>query len=471
MKNLKSIKITVGLLFLLMVISACSSDDNNLTSDPFVVAFETRSENLGDIQGSISVNLVYSKTATNNGGFTISLNATNATYGTDFTTEPAAIDGKITLSVNPGDNNNSFVFNKLNEYLDETTEIEFAISNIDYPDSDIRGNTTYKLNSAAAAGGSIAPEVGGPNQPFQVYVDLSLKNFVKMQRDSWDLAFYTKEGFRVGINGSIFMAAAELNETNIDNITEADVEDLMPQVAVGTFDPANEAYIDYPDGDIYRTAINEISLNDSENKVYLVNLGYEVGTETPANGSVALTGNARGWKKIRVLRSGDGYVLEYANLNDTSHQQVTIAKSVAYNAAFFSFNTNSVVNVEPDTDSWDLNFTVFTNIIEDAGSYGFSDGVLHNRKGGVTAYSVTTDQYAYEDFGKANVIEANLKQDQRAIGASWRDVMNNDKVLVDDIFYIIKDGNGNLYKLKFTALLSENGERGFPEFKYDLLED
>ena len=137
---------------------------------------------------------------------------------------------------------------------------------------------------------------------------------------------------------------------------------------------------------------------------------------------------------------------------------------------FFSFNTNSVVNVEPEDDKWDLNFTVFTNIIDGAGSYGFSDGVLHNRKGGVTAYSVTTDQYAYEDFNASNVINNNFKLDQRAIGASWRDVMNEDKVLVDNIFYIIKDSNGNIYKLKFTALLNNNGERGFPEFKYEILQ-
>src|SRR5690606_29426183 len=162
-------------------------------------------------------------------------------------------------------------------------------------------------------------------------------------------------------------------------------------------------------------AIDEISLDDAENKVYLVNLGYEVGTETPVPGSVAIAGDARGWKKIRVLRSGDSYVLQYANLNDTSHQEVTINKTPGYNATFFSFNTNTVVNVEPEADRWDLNFTVFTNIIEGSGSYAFSDGVLHNRKGGFTAYSVNTAQYAYDSFSASNVVENNFKEDHRAI--------------------------------------------------------
>lgn len=470
MKNLKSIKILLGLFIAVVGLAACSDDDNNLTSDPFVVAFETLSENLGNIDGNKTVNLVYSTSAQTEGAFTIQINAENAVYGTDFTTEPAAVDGKIMFQINQETNSNHFVFNKLNPNLDETTAITFTISSIDYPESEIRGNTTFVLNSEPATGGSIAPEVGGPNEQFQVYVDLSGRSFEKVQRDTWDLAFFSKEGFRVGINGSIFMAAAQLQETNIDNISEADVEDLMPQVGVGTFDPANEAYIDYPDGDINRTAINEISLNDSENKVYLVNLGYEVGTEPPVNGSVAIAGDSRGWKKIRILRDGDSYILQFADLNDTSHQQITINKTSAYNATFFSFNTNSVVNVEPEAAQWDLNFTVFTNIIEGFGSYGFSDGVLHNRKGGVTAYSVTTDQYTYEDFQVTNVIENNFKQDQRVIGESWRDVMNDEKVLIDTIFYIIKDANGNVYKLKFTALLNDNGERGYPEFKYEILE-
>lgn len=459
----------IYILLTLIALSACSSDNNNLTSDPFVVAFETLSGNLGEIQANENINLVYSQFAKNNGAFTISILAENAVYGTDFTTEPAAIDGKISLQINEGSSSNTLLFKKLNPNLDETTQITFTVVAIDYPDAEIRGNTSHVLNSEAALGGSIQPEVGGPNEQFQVYVDLSGKTVTKVQRDTWDLAFFSHDDFRVGINGSIYMAAAELQETNIDNITQVDVQDLMQDVAVGTFDPANEIYIDYPDGDINRTAINEINLNDAQNKVYLVNLGYGVGTETPTNGSVAVAGEARGWRKIRVLRNGESYILQYANLNDTSHQEIIINKSAGFNATFFSFNTNSVVNVAPEADRWDVNFTVFTNIIEGAGSYGYSDGVLHNRKGGVTAYSVKTEQYAYENYNKSNVIDNNFKMDQLVIGASWRDVMNDEKILVDNIFYIIKDPNGNVYKLKFTALLNDNGQRGYPEFKYELL--
>ena len=67
-------------------------------------------------------------------------------------------------------------------------------------------------------------------------------------------------------------------------------------------------------------------------------------------------------------------------------------------------------------------------------------------------------------------MNSSFSQDQRIIGSTWRDVINEDKTLVDNIFYVIKDSNGNVYKLKFTALLNNAGERGYPKFKYNLLQ-
>ncbi|MBL4663606.1 MAG: hypothetical protein JKY22_08645 [Flavobacteriaceae bacterium] len=263
------------------------------------------------------------------------------------------------------------------------------------------------------------------------------------------------------------MAAANLGSFSIDEITEADVVDLLPVVAIGTFDPNNVEYIDHPNGNILETAIDVISLNDSENQVYLVNLGFEVGTEIPEHGSVVTAGDSRGWKKIRVLRSGDGYILQYANLNDTNHQEIIVPKTPEYNFNFFSFNTNNFIQVEPKAEQWDLNFTVFTNIIEGAGSYGFADGVLHNRKGGVSAYEVSTDQNSYEGFNLSNVNHNSFEHDQRAIGSNWRDVF--DGAPISDLFYIVRDPNNNIYKLKFLSLTNNQGVRGYPEFEYELL--
>lgn len=265
------------------------------------------------------------------------------------------------------------------------------------------------------------------------------------------------------------MAVKKLEETNIDAVTEASVSAFKPLVAVGTFEQSNMNYVDAPNGDINQTAIAAISANNAENHVYLVNMGYEVGTTAPAPGSVAIAGNPRGWKKIKILRDGDSYVLQYADLNSTTHQQVTIAKNQDYNFTFFSLKTQNIVNVEPQKALWDLSFTVFTNEIAGSGSYGYSDFVVNNLKGGVKGYRVNVSgSVNYNNFGMNNIVESNFSDDQRVIGAEWRDVFNGSAFT--DRFYVIKDIDGNYYKIRMLEFLNESGVRGYPKFEYKLVQ-
>lgn len=452
---------------LTLYMSSCS-DEIILESDPFVLAFESLSKNLTAIESKENIKIVYSEIAQENGYVTVQISPKNAIYGIDFTTIPEASANKITLPIVSGEIKNSITFQKLNPSLDETTEIEFTLISLDYNNSNIQGNSSFLINATASLGGSFKPEVGGPNEGNQVFVDLSSQSSRITQRDSWDLGFYNGTNFRVTINGSIYMATKALTETNIDAISEADVSSLQSQVAVGTFDIANAAYVDAPNGNILETAIAEISENNNENPVYLLNLGYQVGTDTPTSGGIAIAGNQRGWKKIRILRNNNNYILQYANLNDTSHQEVIISKNTSYNFNHFSFNTNKIVNVEPKKEKWDLCFTVFTNVLNGAGSYGFSDFVYHNIKGGTLAYRVDTEDFQYDNFEKNNIIKSNFSSDQTIIGSSWRSVFN--RSTYDDRFYIIRDPNGNMYKLKFLALTNNDGIRGHPEFEYKLLQ-
>lgn len=341
-------------------------------------------------------------------------------------------------------------------------------------------NTPQEPLNIVIEGAAVMPEVGGPNQQNQVYVDLSTNTTTSVQRDSWDLGFYSGNDFRVVINGSIAMAAAELSVTDIDAISSStqEVIDLQPQVKVGTFNSANVAYVDAFDGDINGTAIEQISDIDSENNVYLVNLGNEVGTDIPATG-VSLDGDARGWIKVRILRDGNNYVLQYANLDATTHNEVTISKSTNYNFTFFSFNTESIVNVEPLATKWDLNFTVFTDEVfagpDSYGAYIYADFVASNNLENVGIYMIDTEvntELSYDNFTLMDVDSFNFSTDRRTIGSSWRNGGGPGSApsLKDNVFYIVKDTDENLYKLKFLALTNSEGVRGYPEFVYSLLQ-
>lgn len=347
--------------------------------------------------------------------------------------------------------------------------------------SDDNANTVAPVApEVPGEGGILEASTGGPNQGNQVYVDLSNGQKTQVRRDSWDFGFYGGSDFRVILNGSIKMAVKKLATSNID---EVQAEDTSVNVSFST--ASTLGYVDNPTGVLTGagngegTAIAEISATDADNKVYLVNMGFKVGTATPNPGSEASTGEARGWKKVRILRNGTtGYKIQVADLNATTHQEYIINKEANFNFTFFSLDTNATVSVEPAKDKWDLNFTTFTNYFASQGAfitYYFADFVTSNAKGGTQVYEVLTSVSTYDAFTIDNVTDTSFwasTADQRTIGSAWRNGggPSSGPSVKDDRFYVIKDVAGNFYKLKFLALTNDAGERGYPVFEYQLLD-
>jgi len=332
-----------------------------------------------------------------------------------------------------------------------------------------------------SVGDVLQPTVGGPNQPNQVYIDLSTGESKSVNRASWDFGFSSGSEFRVAINGSVKMAVKKLETTDITLVQTADAD-----VSVGAGStPSTNGYVDNPTGVLAGagngegTAIAEISATDSENKVYLVNLGHKISTDVPSAGSTSTDGEARGWKKVRILRNGNGYKIQYADLASTTFTEKTVEKNAEFNFTFFSLTTGTTVAVEPQKTKWDLNFTTFTNYLQmgptAAVTYGYADFIVSNMKGGTKAYQVMAADFTYEAFTFENIVEANFTvsaTDQRAIGANWRAGGGPGSLpsIRTDRFYVIKDVAGNYYKVKFLSMTNTAGERGFPTFEYKLLD-
>ena len=57
--------------------------------------------------------------------------------------------------------------------------------------------------------------------------------------------------------------------------------------------------------------------------------------------------------------------------------------------------------------------------------------------------------------------------DQRGVGGKWRDVF--EEKVKEDKFFVLKDPDGNIYKIRFNAMLNDSGERGYTKFEYALL--
>jgi len=466
---MKQLSFTLQILIMALLFS-CSEDDNPVQTET-IVAFENSELIFSTAVDERNINVVFSNPAQQAGSIQIGWNSSNSNYEEDFITLPNSENGTLELTFENGAEGVSFNLQKLQNPIEgQNKTINFSISSMSLPNFIAGGNTDLEVafSEAAASSGNFAPEVGGPNQPNQVFVDLSSQSSATSRRDAWDLKFYNGDDFRVKLNGSLFMAAAELDLTDITNVTAEDVTSLQGQVAVGTFNPTNMEYVDAPNGDLSGTAISDISETNSENKVYLLNLGNEIGTETPQPGSVAVAGEARGWKKIRILRDGESYLLQHADLGDTDFQEILINKTSQNSFTHVSLASNEVVQVNSDIN-WDLNFTVFTNEIPGAGSYGFTDFIVNNSLNDVKAYMVETS--TYDEFDIEQVEDTNFTSDQRGIGSNWRvgGGPNSSPTLKEDVFFVLKDADENVYKIKFTALTNDNGIRGYPAFTYEKL--
>lgn len=338
-------------------------------------------------------------------------------------------------------------------------------------------------------GQTLEPDLGGDRQGNQVWVDLSEpldKSMTVNLRTDWDLGFYSGDEFRVVMNSSIIMAAGKIpNATDIDAVTAAQVSSLQNEVMVGSFVASNLQYVDNPNGMFLsqNTGIAPISSTDEENPVYLVNMGRDIYNGTIAPGSVLTGGDLRGWMLIQITRSNEGYKLKYKDLNSSGpHLEHIISKKADYTLNFFSLKSGKEITIQPKRKNWDIGFTVFTNEVFytpgglSAGSYVYADFVINNVTDGVGSYQVdipsgsNADQY-YSNF-KTSDIDASkfIFDDQRAIGDHWRNVTGtNGAQVYGDRFFVIKDAEGFFFKLRFNKMMNEKGERGYPQFEYEIL--
>ena len=448
----------------------CSSDDDG-TETVVQAAFVNQAVNLTAAQ--TPVNIAFSSPTTSAGTITVTLEPTNVVYGTDFTTTPAATGTTVTIPYTAGATTASFSFAKLIDATEgQAKNVKFTISVISQAGIEIPTATNFvqlNFNEVAVSTNTTIAENGGNRVPNAVYVDFSSGAETAVSRVGWELGFYSGSDFRVVLNSAVNkLAVKQLATTNIDEVQVADAN-----VTTGNYDPAGVGYIDNPSGNLSGTSIAAISATDSDNKVYLVNLGQEAATTAATGTSTALTGADRGWKKIRILRSGSDYKLQYANIDATTHTEVIISKNTAYNHSFFSLvNGATVTTAEPQKDKWDIVLKPFMNYTELSPgqnvSYFFGDFVITNSLAGTRAYEVLTSSVAYANFALANVTTANFETtaaaDRRAIGSNWRSTVP--LAVKTDRFYVVKDVAGNIYKLKFTSLLSTASERGTTTFEY-----
>lgn len=320
------------------------------------------------------------------------------------------------------------------------------------------------------SGGSKLTLEGGPGDgdaENAVYVDLSAEKQTSVKRTSWDLGFYNGDTFRVILNNQTAMSAVETDQTDINAVrsSNTDINDLAYD-----WTPEKMTLYDDTAGRLEHTVIQEVSADENQNNVYLVNRVHGDKVD-----------KANVWK-IRVLQNGDnGYTLQYAKIDDNDFQTAEISKNEAYNFGFFSF-TEGEAQVEPAKEEWDFVWTKSASSTEmgpQAIPYIFGDMVFINYLSGVQAQQIifedeggkSTGNPTYEDFTEQDLSGLALSPQRNVISSNWRATVDAKAGVFKDRFYIIQDAAGNTYKLRFLAMGAgdDGGKRGYPELEYELV--
>ncbi len=492
----KLFRVSLMTLALLGAVALNSCDDEDPPLPDNIVRFQSSAQGLGANDTEITVNLTIDRPVETAGSITVSFVGTGVAYGDDFITDPVIdANNKIVIPVAAGASGASFKVTKTNTNgLDGTEKVVFTLDAV--ADGLVLGEAkTFELSFSEIIALSAEMQIngGGTASENRVFIDLSGNSQTPVARSTWDLAFATAaDKYRVVLNSANKMLAYKLDKNDLTAVTTDDTLGLGAQFStdaifatVASLEEGQDvpawvqgslAWIDDRSGDLTKTAIAEISATEEDNNVYIINRG------------TSAAGAELGWLKVRVLRDGDTYFVQYAEIDSETFEEKTVTRNPQYNFTYFSFDNGSEVDVEPAKEDWDFAWTGFTNITTFDGAVYFpyynQDIVITNINGGAKAFTYYTKQDApappgvtytgeetYDTFTAEDLsVITNYSTSQLAIGSTWRTLPQSGTPSINDTrFHIVQDADGNIYKVKFTKIITNSGERGKPEFKFELL--
>lgn len=300
----------------------------------------------------------------------------------------------------------------------------------------------------------------GKDYAGQYFYNLSTSSVVQQNdRDAWDLAFQAEpDGYHIFLNSAKYMSAYKTSSTNFDDSFTYDSD--LAKYDASSGNPDSTAIGDW--GNFNSTSLSPYGY------IYLIDRGKDESS------------NEIGQMKFKVTGADDStYQVTFANIDGTNPQSLTIHKDDDYNFAYLSFDDGQV-DIEPLKQTWDLKFTMYTNIFtsDPGGEVPWSEGdtipylvngVLLNPDHISIAMDTTK---AYDAIDHDNMQQFTFSNKWDVIGWNWKHFDLNEGGYTTDTskVYMIKSTDGSSYKLRFVDFYSTQGVKGYPTFQQTQME-
>lgn len=287
----------------------------------------------------------------------------------------------------------------------------------------------------------------GPNYENVIFYQLATKQTQTANLFSWDIAFATgADEQHVRMNGGKDVQVYNTHDTDFAKTTFATTKVTWKWDGAGG-EKDSTAVGDWKDS---------IDNSKSANKVYIFDLSK---ASTPR------------YKKVKFLSvSASEYRIRIANLDNTEAVEMTVPKDASRNYVHVNLTAGQVVTYEPPSNTWDIVFTRYRFVFYDTNPITpyLLNGVLINAKH-ISIAETKTLNYEEIDAAKAASLLLTRKEDE--IGYDWKDYnLTAGKYTVNpNQIFIMKNDNGDIYKMRFVDFYNEQGVKGFPKFVYQKL--
>jgi hypothetical protein len=277
----------------------------------------------------------------------------------------------------------------------------------------------------------------------QIYFDFSSNsNKGKGHRDDWDLRFSCDpSNSYIQMNGAKMMMSSRLTGQTFESVNST--------VSFNT-----NVAAEHPSGRMDSLAIKNGDL-------FLINRG--------SNAAAVQLGVI----KMEIIEhNATHFKGRFANLDGSNEQTVTIPKNNDYNFVYLKWNTSAPIStptIEPLKDTWDIVFAQYTESFYTP--YFLPYSVVGCLTNAYNTLSLEVTNKAFEDIDLDYASNLVLSNDRNIIGYSWKTFLfDSDKYAIhSDKVYIIKDSEGDFYKLRFIDFYNMIGEKGTPMFEFQRL--